>query len=366
MSAHVDVVVVGSGAAGVAAAVSAARAGASTLLIDQNSFPGGTGGFGGLTTLCGLHTDEGQFLNDGFAREFADALRREDDPGEPLKMGRLFVQLYRPETFQAVAAGLIADETRIETRWNTPVSEVVLHEGRIQSLNGFPVGAVIDCTGTAEVGRAAGEELLATDETTQSPAVVFKLENVERDLRSPIGVAMVLLHLAHAGLPPLSFMPCVDPGTVAVKFSGSPTQVPGLLKFLQTEVSGFQKCRTAQTDFTIARRAGAMIMGHYVLTGSDVLGARKFADAVARGCWPVEQWSADGRQSIRYLPPGDYYEIPARSLHAARTENLFMAGKSLSADVDAIASARVIGCCLATGAAAGKLAAESLQSARAA
>ncbi|HWN96761.1 MAG TPA: FAD-dependent oxidoreductase [Methylomirabilota bacterium] len=360
MSAQVDIVVVGSGAAGIAAAVTAARTGANTLLMDRNPIAGGTGGFSGLTTLCGLHTDSGQFLNDGFAREFAEELLREDNPGEPFKMGRVFVQLYRPESFQAVAARLLANEARIQTQWNTSLNEVIVRDGLIQSLNGLRVGAVIDCTGTAEVGRTAGEELLVTDETTQSPAVIFKLENVERDLRSPIGVAMVLLHLAHAGLPPLSFMPCVDPGTVAVKFSGPPAQVPRLLEFLQQQVSGFERCRTPQTDFTVARRSGAMIVGRYVLTGDDVLRARKFPDAVARGSWPVEQWSADGRQSIRYLPPGEFYEIPAGALHAARTENLFMAGKSLSADIDAIASARVIGCCLATGAAAGKLAAESL------
>ena len=47
----------------------------------------------------------------------------------------------------------------------------------------------------------------------------------------------------------------------------------------------------------------------------------------------------------------------ARSLRAMRVNNLFMAGKTISADADAIASARVMGCCLATGAAAGNLAA---------
>jgi hypothetical protein len=105
-----------------------------------------------------------------------------------------------------------------------------------------------------------------------------------------------------------------------------------------------------------------MIVGSYLLAGVDVLNARKFPDAVARNNWPVEQWSANGRQRLRYLPPGEYYEIPARSLRAARTENLFMAGKSISADVDAVASARVMGCCIATGAAAGKLAAEWINS----
>jgi predicted flavoprotein YhiN len=62
------------------------------------------------------------------------------------------------------------------------------------------------------------------------------------------------------------------------------------------------------------------------------------------------------------LPEHAHYEIPARCLQSAPIQNLFMAGKTISADVDAIASARVMGCCLATGAAAGKLAAEWLHS----
>jgi predicted flavoprotein YhiN len=66
---------------------------------------------------------------------------------------------------------------------------------------------------------------------------------------------------------------------------------------------------------------------------------------------------------LRYLAEGAHYEIPARSLCAAGTPNLFMAGKVISADVDGIASARVMGCCLATGAAAGRLASAWLASA---
>jgi hypothetical protein len=136
------------------------------------------------------------------------------------------------------------------------------------------------------------------------------------------------------------------------------------LDFLRRQVPGFERCWSPQTEFVGVERAGTMIAGRYVLTGSDVLTARKFPDAVAHGCWPVEQWSADGRQRVRYLPPGSWYDIPARSLHAAATENLFIAGKSLSADAEAVASARVIGCCLATGAAAGKLAAAFVESIR--
>ena len=83
---------------------------------------------------------------------------------------------------------------------------------------------------------------------------------------------------------------------------------------------------------------------------------------MVRCAWPIEQWGSDGVARFKYLPQGVYYEIPARSLQAVRTENLFMAGKTISADVEAIASARVMGCCLATGEAAGNLAALSLES----
>ena len=107
-----------------------------------------------------------------------------------------------------------------------------------------------------------------------------------------------------------------------------------------------------------------MIVGEHILSGAEVLSGAKFPDAAARCAWPVEQWSADGRTKLRYLPTGAHYEIPARSLRAAKIKNLFMAGKTISADVDAIASARVMGCCLATGAAAGQLAAKYLDSGR--
>ena len=74
MKTRVDIAVIGSGAAGIAAAVCAARAGANTLILDSRPAPGGTGGFSGLTTLCGLYDDAGNFLNDGFSREFAESL----------------------------------------------------------------------------------------------------------------------------------------------------------------------------------------------------------------------------------------------------------------------------------------------------
>jgi hypothetical protein len=375
-----DIVVVGAGAAGIAAAVSAARAGCKTLLLDQRSAAGGTGGFSGLTTLCGLYDDAGNYLNDGFPLEFAEALverrpparldsaieaqRAGSETGAPIRMGRVWVRQYRPERFREVAAKLISSCVRLRTQWDAQLTDVVVEASRITRLNGVPVRAVIDCSGTAEVAQAVGAECLATDETTQASAIVFPLCNVTRDLDSAAAMAQVLMPVARAGFPPLNLQTSLEPNTLTAKFTGSMEQVKPLIEFLCKHVSGFENCSTPVTEFVPARRAGRMIIGQYVLSGADVLASRKFPDAVARCAWPIEQWGKDGVARFKYLSAGTHYEIPSRCLRATKIENLFMAGKTISADVDAIASARVMGCCLATGAAAGQLAAAFVQSAQ--
>jgi len=359
MTNRVDIAVVGSGAAGIAAAVCAARTGCTTLLLDKSTSAGGTGGFSGLTTLCGLFDDQGKFLNAGFAREFAEVIAE----AAPEQMGKVWVLPYRPEKFRAAAEKLFAAEPRLEPRWNAPLENVVLENNRIVSLNGVAVGAVIDCTGTAEVARTMGVDCLATDATTQAPAVIFPLQHVAREFHSPADAAHVLLPLARAGFPPLNFQASSEPGTLTVKFTGRAEQVSEVIRFMRANIPGFENCITPLKNFTEVRRAGRMIIGQYLLTGGDVLAGRKFPDAVALGAWPIEQWNGDGVARYKYLPPGTHYEIPARSLRSANVENFFMAGKTISADVDAIASARVMGVCLATGEAAGNLAASHLESA---
>lgn len=360
MSESFDIAVVGAGAAGIAAAITAARRGCRTLLLDQRESAGGIGGFSGLTTLCGLYDDAGQMLNNGFAREFAEAIGE----GAPVQTGKLWVLRYHPERFREVAILLLHSSPALATRWNVSVQSVSLAGGRITHLNGIPVGAVIDCSGTAEVALAARAECRATDESTQASAVVFALHKIEREIDSVAAAAQVLLPLIRAGLPPVSFQPHPEPRSVTVKLTGLPEHAPHVIEFLRQNVPGFERCRTSCTEFHPSSRAGRMIVGEYLLTGDDVLNARKFPDAVARCAWPIEQWNAAGVSRVRYLPPGQFYEIPARSLRAAAIPNLFMAGKTISADVDAIASARVMGCCLATGAAAGNLAAAFVTSAQ--
>src|SRR5213592_4021604 len=111
MSAEMNIAVVGGGAAGIAAAVIAARAGCTTLLIDRRAAAGGTGGFSGLTTLCGLYDEQGGLLNDGFTLEFVKAL----SDSAPMKMGKVWVLPYQPERFREVSAYFLAQMPNLQT-----------------------------------------------------------------------------------------------------------------------------------------------------------------------------------------------------------------------------------------------------------
>jgi hypothetical protein len=105
-------------------------------------------------------------------------------------------------------------------------------------------------------------------------------------------------------------------------------------------------------------RESRRLIGRYQLTREDVLTGRTFDDAVARASWPIELWQ-DGQlgATYEYLEDGQTYEIPLRSLQARDIENLFVAGRCMSATHEALGSARVIGTCLATGDAVGMAAA---------
>ncbi len=89
-----------------------------------------------------------------------------------------------------------------------------------------------------------------------------------------------------------------------------------------------------------------------------MLGGRAFPDAVCRASWPIELWQeGELGPTYEYLPDGAVYEIPLRALRARLVDNLFVAGRCMSATHEALGSARVIGTALATGEAAGRAAA---------
>jgi hypothetical protein len=134
-------------------------------------------------------------------------------------------------------------------------------------------------------------------------------------------------------------------------------RVRAVTEFLKTRVP-FTRAFLSHTAPQIGVRESRRSIGRYQLTREDVLTARKFEDGVARAGWPIELWE-DGclGASYEYLDDGEMYDIPLRCLQARDVDNLFVAGRCMSATHEALGSARVIGTCLAMGEAAGMAAA---------
>lgn len=102
-------------------------------------------------------------------------------------------------------------------------------------------------------------------------------------------------------------------------------------------------------------------MGHYYLTGKDILEGRKFPDAICRGTWPIEEHT-DALNTVRIHLPGDeYYQIPYGCLLPQGISNLLLAGRCISTSREAHHSVRVMASGIATGQAAGIAAFLSLQ-----
>jgi len=114
----------------------------------------------------------------------------------------------------------------------------------------------------------------------------------------------------------------------------------------------------------IGLRETRRIEGAYCLTRDDVLGAKQFADAIARCGAPIEAHHQGSDTRWEYLPAGATYAIPYRSLLPKRLDGVIVAGRCLAATYDAHASVRSMATCMAMGQAAGTAAALCIGSGR--
>ena len=120
-----DVAVIGGGSAGLAAAVTAAREGARTILIERHGFLGGMGTASLVHSFCGLYLlreEAGAVLaNPGFCAEIAGLMIAATGIG-PIRFGRVDVLPQHPVEFVRIADDLVAAEPRIELMLHTEVA----------------------------------------------------------------------------------------------------------------------------------------------------------------------------------------------------------------------------------------------------
>jgi len=391
-----DVLVIGGGAAGIAAATAAGRAGAQVVLLERYGFLGGLATTAQVGTICGLYLRdtagaEATPVAGGFANEFA--LRLQSAGGtKPLRVDQgLWVLPYSPPVFARVADAVIGESGNVNLILHATVAEARAEKSRMnlvhalawnEPLNFFPK-AVVDCTGEATAAALAGANS-ENGGTDQSPALVFVLENVDPGLaeRGLLEVRRELRRAVQDGsLPAICERLALVPGTgatgrLALKLSLFPANpdralwrqvtdweresralLEPLHRFLVKNVAAFRNARLDSVAPQLGVRSGRRILGRARLTDEEILSARKSPLGIARGCWPMERWGKSPRPEMTYFVERDFYDIPLDCLRPVELENVFVAGRCLSATTGAMTSARVIGTALSTGWAAGTVAA---------
>ncbi|MDA0989645.1 MAG: FAD-dependent oxidoreductase [Verrucomicrobia bacterium] len=377
-----DVIVAGGG---VAAAVGAARAGAEVCLVERESTLGGLATRAMVGTVCGLHIrrleTESRYVCQGFPREFGEKLAQASGTSPMLYKDGLHFLPYDVDAFEKLCHVLLAD-AGVAVMSSCAVEQVDREDAGLSSLSVISADgsqlltadAFVDATGNAILTTLVGEAM-TTPERPQASAIVFVMQNVAsvepQHLR--MNVMREIKRATLAGELPsacerLSIIPGSQRhGTVAFKL-GLPMADPDpraiglelinhIVPFLVGLVPTFNRASLARIAPAVGVRSANRPMGQETLQTHTVISAGKCGDGVARGAWPIEFWDDAPGPHMTYFAMDDYYEIPAGALCSHTMGNLFFAGKSFSASESAMASARVMGTCLATGYAAGLMAA---------
>jgi hypothetical protein len=392
-----DVLVIGGGAAGVAAATAAGRAGARVVLLERYGFLGGLATTAQVGTICGLYlrdtaSPQAVPVGGGFAQEFAGRLQRATNvkPIPAMDTG-LWVLPYPPPAFAQVADAVLGESKNVTMILHATVTDAQADGARLNEVRAlawnepllFRTKAVVDGTGEATAAALAGANA-ENGGADQAPALVFVLENVDPGLaqRGLLEVRRELHRAVEGGtLPALCERLSLVPGSgahgrLAFKLSLLPASpdralwqqvtdwerearalLEPLRKFLVENVTACREARLDSVAPQLGVRSGRRILGRARLADEDVLNSRKFPTGIARGCWPMERWTSSPRPEMTYFAEGDYYEIPMDCLRPAELDNVWVAGRCFSATTGAMTSARVIGTALATGWAAGTAAA---------
>lgn len=406
LKADADVIVCGAGPAGVAAALTAARAGARVRLFDVH------GCLGGVWT-AGLLTYIFDFDKPGIARELrakleARGARRGADASrfvyEPEEMKALLEEL-------CVAAGV---SIRLHTRvcaafksgrrlhtivteskagreaWTAPVFIDATGDGDLGAQSGceWDVGQSKDCpcqpmtmNALAVVkdvkALAAFTSFNGTDSFTGPGGHLTCVEAFKAELKRagveasyghptvfPVRDNLVMLMLNHEyGIKPW------DADAISEATVRSRAEVFRIMRALRALGGVWEGLQIAATAEQIGVRDGRRLRGRYTMTKADLMAGARQEDAVARVTFGVDI-HAGSKEANRAKPidNGDFrmrpYDIPLRALVARDVDGLMMAGRCISGDFVAHASYRVTGNAVAMGEAAGAVACLAARSGR--
>jgi hypothetical protein len=414
-----QVLVVGGGPAGIGAAIGAANAGAEVTLVERYGFLGGNATAALVMPLMSFHNEvkqavagdaarllppdhgEGEPVVGGVLWMLLDHLVRAGAAIRPsVETG--YTVPFDAELFKLVVYELL-ETHEVRTLLHAFASGVLPLPDRARAVFETKSGplvmdadVIVDCTGDGDIAAAAGASYeigRPEDGWTQPMTLMFRMVGFDHEEFSAYarahpdqwkgvhGLWDLVRTATDAGELDLHredmlFFATPNAGEVAVN-STRVTEVLGtsvwdltraefaahrqmaqIARFLRGRVPGFAESYVVQSGVQVGVRETRRILGDYLLTGEDVLTARTFDDAVARGAYPVDIHNPSGRgTTLRRLPRGQSYDIPLRCLFPQGLDRILVAGRCISGDHVAHSSYRVMPISMATGQAAGVCAA---------
>lgn len=407
VSMNTDVLVVGGGAAGLAAACTAASHGLKVTLLERYGFCGGAAVAGLSGTVCGLYlarpgaAGKPEKVVHGFVDRFIETMDSRNGLTGPVRYGDTWTRVHEPLVWRESADELL-ERSGVQVLLHTTVIGVHVDGGervtgvRAYTKQGpFDVKArvTIDASGDADLFAMAGLDFtVGADGKVQNPTMIFRIRgvDVERFLATygedsilPDSVMKAIGRANESGkykLPraKIFLFPTPRPNellcnsTRVVGHDGSELhplvaselteaeiegrrQVREYERFYRATLVGCENAFVNDTGVQVGVRQTRQIVGMERLTNEAVERGAKTPDAIARSPWPIELHSGT-KPRLSWLHD-DFYEIPLGCFIPRRGESLLATGRSLSAEHEAMASARVTAQCFSYGHAIGHAAA---------
>lgn len=391
-----DVLVLGGGAAGMAAALAAARQGARTLLVERAGMLGGMATLALVHSICGLYfvreEPDAVYAHGGIPREFAEALLHGGGAEGPIRMGRSDVLLHSPIIFAMLADKLVQAEKNLGVLFHSELIGLSRSGGRIAGAEmvcrgrrvSIAVDAVIDASGDG-VSAALLEDKFdqSSEAKLQRPAYIVELTGIDPSGLLPDS-RLALSHLIVSGvrsgaLPADALGSSFRKGVGSVAFLSLDLDPPGhddydpldsrcltsieqhgravaisIISYLSACGGDyFKNVKLSSLPIRAGVRESRRLRGRATLDARAILEGGRSGDDVALATWPMEMRETTRGPRLIYQPEGKAAGIPLGCLRSESYDNLFFAGRCISATHEAQASIRVIGTCMATGEAAG-------------
>jgi hypothetical protein len=393
-----DVVVLGGGPAGIAAAVAAAQAGRSVLLVERYGFLGGMGTAAGVTNFCGLHANVHGHIRQ-VVHGVADALLSRIDALGGLNaphmiFGKIAAQAYDTAAYKIAADELMAS-AGVQVLFHALGCGVAMASDRavgallLETKSGRVAvrgRTFVDASGDGDLAAWAGAAFDKGDGEGNMlyPSLMFRVNDVD-PARAGEAWKTIPEHMARAEAEGRYKFPrkgaIVRPQKSGIEWRANVTQlanadgramdgtdarelsdaesmgrrqVAQVARFLK-EVPGFERSYIVDIAPQVGIRETRRVQGLYMLTEGDVLGCADFPDTVGVNGWPLEL-HVRGDVEFRFPPIPEsrgFNQLPYRMTVPPSLDNLWVAGRCASMTHEAQSAARVTGACFVMGQAAG-------------